>query len=113
MIESNEMIDMRMRDEDLVDALYLPRRQRGDFPEIEQQTVPFEQRLHIDCGVAVAAVDQAGMEKRPHGELFPAANFQRIVANNVNNAVHLGRQTGMLCNADAGGYRFSIHRSVA
>ena len=103
MIESNKMIDMRMRDEDLVDALYLPRRQRGDFPEIEQQTVPFEHRLHIDCGVAVAAVDQAGMEKE----------FQRIVANNVNNAVHLGRQTGMICNADAGGYRFSIHRSVA
>ena len=94
MIESNEMIDTRMRDEDLVDAVYLPRRQRGDFPE---------QRLHIDCGVAVAAVDQAGMEKE----------FQRIVGNNVNNAVHLGRQTGMICNADAGGYRFSIHRSVA
>src|SRR4029077_7120608 len=35
MIESNKMIDMRMRDEDLVDALYLPRRQRGDFPEID------------------------------------------------------------------------------
>src|SRR2546429_3903788 len=26
MVESNEMIDMRMRDEDLVDTLYLPRR---------------------------------------------------------------------------------------
>ena len=27
MVKSNEMIDMRMRDEDLVDASYLPRRQ--------------------------------------------------------------------------------------
>jgi hypothetical protein len=31
------MIDMLVRDEDLVDASYLPRRQRKNFSDIEQQ----------------------------------------------------------------------------
>src|SRR6516165_1531130 len=66
MVESDEMIDMRVGDEDLVDALQLSRGKRGNFTEIEQQAALFEQRLHIDRRVAVASIDQIGMEKRPH-----------------------------------------------
>src|SRR5262249_36722280 len=76
-VESNEMIDMRVRDEDLVDASDPPRRQQRNFSEIEQQTALFEQRLHIHCRIAVATIDEARMEKRSHGKpscrsTFPA-----------------------------------------
>jgi len=35
LVETNEMIDMGMRDEDLLDAVNLPRRQRRDVSEVE------------------------------------------------------------------------------
>src|SRR6516164_3820537 len=75
MVESNEMIDMRVRDEDLVDASDPPRRQQRKFSEIEQQTALFEQRLHIHCRIAVATIDQARMEKRSHGKPFFRSKF--------------------------------------
>jgi hypothetical protein len=70
MVESNEMVDMRVRDEDLIDASDPPRRQQRNFSEIEQQTALFEQRLQIHCRIAVATIDQARMEKRSHGKPF-------------------------------------------
>ena len=70
MVESNEMIDMRVRDEDLIDASDPPRRQQRNFSEIEQQAALFEQRLHIHCRIAVATIDQARMKKRSHGKPF-------------------------------------------
>ncbi|MBB4367338.1 hypothetical protein GGD63_000107 [Bradyrhizobium sp. cir1] len=70
MVEANEMIDMRMRDKDLVDASDLPWRQGGNLSNIEQQTSLLEQRFDIDRRIAVATVDQARMEKRSHDELF-------------------------------------------
>ena len=45
---------------------------RGNFTEIEQQTALFEQRLHIDHRVAVSAIDQTVMEKRPHRLFSPS-----------------------------------------
>jgi len=77
MVESNEMIDMRVRDEDLIDASDPPRRQQRNFSKIEQQAALFEQRLHIHRRIAVATIDQARMEKRSHGKPFCCSKFSR------------------------------------
>ena len=68
MVKSNEVIDVLVRDEDLVDASYLPRRQRKNLSDIEQQAALLEQRLHIYRRVAVAAIDQVRMKKRSHSK---------------------------------------------
>src|SRR6185437_1378105 len=70
LVETDEVIDMRMRDEYLVDAVRFARRQRGNVAEIEHQAALFEQRVDINSRIAVASVNQAGMEKRSHGALF-------------------------------------------
>ena len=67
MIKPDEMIDMRMRDADKVQALDLPRRQTGDVAEIEQDRTPFKQRFDIERRIPGASVDQAGMQERAHG----------------------------------------------
>ena len=61
------MVDMRMRDEDVLDALELARRQIGKIAEVEEDRAPLEQRRHIDGRIAESSVDERGMEERPHG----------------------------------------------
>jgi len=65
-IKSDEMIDMRVRHEDVFEALNLPRRQVGDIAEIKQDRAPLKERFDIKGRVSGSSVDQAGMEDRPH-----------------------------------------------
>jgi hypothetical protein len=72
MVESDEMIDMRVRNEDLLDALNLPRRQRGDFPEIEQQATLLNSvqqkyaQTVVSMRILPGCVQFLGEEKRFH-----------------------------------------------
>ena len=67
-IKADEMIDMRMRDKDMLKALNLSRRQIRDIPQVEQNCALFEQRFDIKGGIAGSPVDEAGVQKRPHAK---------------------------------------------
>ena len=57
---------MRMRDEDMLNALNLPRRESADIAEIEEKGAFLEQRLDVDRRIAEAPVEQSGMQERSH-----------------------------------------------
>jgi hypothetical protein len=65
------MVDMGVRDEDVLKPLYLARRQNRDIAQVEQDRPPFEQGLNVKGRVSGPAVDEAWMQKRPHGSLQP------------------------------------------
>ncbi len=66
MIEPDEMINVRMRDEHMFETLYLAGRQIRDVAEVEQDRTLFKQRLDIERRIPEAAVDQAGMQEGAH-----------------------------------------------
>src|SRR5205807_6450570 len=65
-VEAEEMIEMGVRNKDLVDPQKPTRGQRRDITEIEEDGAPLEQRLDEDRRIAEAAVDQHGVKQRPH-----------------------------------------------
>jgi hypothetical protein len=60
-VEANEVVDMGMRDEDLLDAVNLPWRQRRDVSEVEQKGMLLEQRFDIEGRIAISIIDQTGV----------------------------------------------------
>lgn len=65
-IESDEVIHMRMRDKDVLEALNFARRERGDIAQVEQDRAPLEQRLDIERRVPGPPVDETRMQNWPH-----------------------------------------------
>src|SRR5579872_6707967 len=68
-IEAEEVVEMGMRDEDLVDLEDAPRGQRRDIAEVEEDCPPLEQGLDEDRGIAETAIDEHGMDQRPHCQM--------------------------------------------
>ena len=66
-IETDEMIDMGVRDEDMLQTMNFSRRQIGKIAEVEEDTMFFEQRFDIQGRIAFPPVQQAGMQERAHG----------------------------------------------
>jgi hypothetical protein len=66
-IETDEMIDMGVRDEDMLQTVDLSRRQIGKIAEVEEDGMFFEQRFDIQGRIAFPPVQQAGMQERAHG----------------------------------------------
>ena len=69
-----EMVDMGVRDEDVLEAVDFARRQAGYVAEVEHERVPLEQSLDIERRIAGSPVDQKGMQERPHAALIPQPN---------------------------------------
>src|SRR5690242_20921337 len=69
LIEAHEVIDVRVRDEDMFDTLDLARWQHRDVTEIEQDRPPFEQCFDIESRITGPPVDQMRMKERTHRRL--------------------------------------------
>jgi hypothetical protein len=65
-IETEEMIDVCMRDEHVLDAQDLARRQGTDVTQIEQQRLFLEEAFYIDGGITEPTIDKSGVERRAH-----------------------------------------------
>jgi hypothetical protein len=69
-IETDEMIDMGMGDEDMLQTLDLSRRQIGKIAEVEEDGMFLEQRFDIEGRIAFAPIQQARMQERAHGGIL-------------------------------------------
>ena len=58
-VKSKKMVDMRMRDKDVFEALDFTRRQTRYVAEIEHDRAFFKERLDIECRIAEAPIDQS------------------------------------------------------
>ena len=67
-IKADEMIDMRVRDKDMLKALNFSRRQIRDVTYVEQDCAFFEQRFDVEGGISGSPVDEAWVQKRPHAK---------------------------------------------
>jgi hypothetical protein len=67
MVKADEMIDMRVRDENVFQAMNLSHRQRRNIAEVQQESTPLKQRFNIERRVSKSTIDQAWMQDRPHG----------------------------------------------
>ena len=61
LVEPDEVVNVRVRDEDVVQAVYFLWRQRMKIPQIEEERPFLEEELDIDGGVPEAVVDEEGM----------------------------------------------------
>ncbi len=66
-VEADEMIDVRVADEDVRQAQQFARRQRGNVAQVEQQRAPLVAKVDVQAGIAEGVVDQGGLEQRAHG----------------------------------------------
>jgi hypothetical protein len=71
LVETDEMIQMGMGNEDVAHPEKLPRRETGQIPHVEEYAPPFEEKIDIETRVAKRAVDEGGMEKWFHDISFP------------------------------------------
>jgi hypothetical protein len=62
------MIDMRVRDKDMLKPLDLSRRQIRDVAQVEQDCAFFEQRFDVEGGISGSPVDEVWVQKRPHAK---------------------------------------------
>jgi hypothetical protein len=69
-IETDEMIDMGVGDEDMLQTLDLSRRQIGKIAEVEEHGMFFEQRFDIEGRIAFAPIQQARMQERAHSGIL-------------------------------------------
>src|SRR5262249_42088671 len=69
-VEADEVVDMRVRDEHLLEPQDLSCRQRRDVAEIDEDRALLEQRLDVERRIARAAVDQGGMQQRTHARVL-------------------------------------------
>jgi len=65
-IKTDEMIDMSMRDKDVLKPLDLSRRQVRNVTEVEQDRALFKQCLNVEGRVSGSPVDKSRVQKRPH-----------------------------------------------
>ena len=72
-IETDEMIDVGVRDKDMLQAVDLSRRQTGKVAEVEEHGMFFEHRFDVEGRIAVPPVQQAGMQERAHRSVFRQA----------------------------------------
>ena len=66
-VEAEEVVDVRVRDEDVLEAQDLARRQTRNVAEIEHERALLEQGLDIERRVAGSPVDQERVQKGSHG----------------------------------------------
>lgn len=66
-IETDEMIDMGVRDEDMLQTVDLSRRQIGKITKVEEDGMFFEHRFDVQGRIAFPPVQQTGMQERAHG----------------------------------------------
>jgi hypothetical protein len=69
-IETDEMIDMGVGDEDMLQTLDLSRRQIGKIAEVEEHGMFFEQCFDIEGRIAFPPIQQAGMQERAHSGIL-------------------------------------------
>ena len=81
MIKPDEMIDMRVRDEDVFEAMNLSRRQMRDIAEVKQDRALFKERFDIERRVPGSSIDQAGMQDRSHLLCLTSASPPGIAPN--------------------------------
>ena len=67
-VEPREVVHMRMRHERMAHPQELPRRERMQIAEIEEQSPAVEQEIDVQPRIAEGIVDQPGMEERLHAE---------------------------------------------
>ena len=67
-IETDEMIDMGVRDEDVLQTVDFSRRQTGKIAKVEEHGIFFEERFDIEGRIAFPPVQQAGMQERAHSD---------------------------------------------
>jgi hypothetical protein len=60
-VKAEEMVDMRVRDENVVQAMYLSRGQRRNIAEVEQDRTPFKQHFDVERRVSKSVIDEAWM----------------------------------------------------
>jgi hypothetical protein len=68
------MIDMRVRNKDMLEALDFSRRQIRDVAQVEQDCALFEQRLEIEGRITGPPVDEGWVQERPHAEFLALSN---------------------------------------
>jgi hypothetical protein len=68
MVKADEMIDMRVRDEKVLQAMDLSHRQRRNITKVKQDRTPFKQRFDIERRVSKSIIDEAWVQDRPHND---------------------------------------------
>jgi hypothetical protein len=68
MVETCEVIHVRMRNEDIAQPQELARGQSRDIANVEQQRTPLELQIEIKAWIAEGAIDELGVEDRAHQE---------------------------------------------
>ena len=66
-IESDEVVDVRVRDKDVFETPDLSRRQIRYIAEIKHDRTLFKQRLDIERWIAGSPIDKSRMQERSHG----------------------------------------------
>jgi hypothetical protein len=77
-VKADEMIDMRVRDKDMLKPLDLSRRQIRDVAQVKQNCALLEQRFDVKGRIARSPVDEGWVQKRPHAKylaLFEPRDF--------------------------------------
>jgi hypothetical protein len=69
-IKTDEMIDVGVRDEDVLQTVDLSRRQTGKITEVEEHGMFFEQCFDIEGRIAFPPIQQAGMQERAHSGIL-------------------------------------------
>lgn len=69
-IKTDEMIDMRVRDKDVIETLDLSRRQIRNVAQIKQNCALFEQCLDVQGRVSGSPVDEGWVQERPHAKFL-------------------------------------------
>src|ERR1041385_1889711 len=74
MIESREMIHVRVRDEHVRHAHQFARRQHADVAKVEQHRAALVPEIDEESGVAERLVGQTRLEERTHEAMAPLAS---------------------------------------
>jgi hypothetical protein len=74
-----------MRDENVFYTVNLARGQKRDVSEVEQERALLEEHFDVNGWIAVATVDQTGVQKRPH------TKFQSQLSLRFANGIRAGR----------------------
>ena len=70
-VEPGEVVHVGVGDEGVAHLQDLPRGERGEVPEVEQQRPLLEEEVDVEPRIPERVVDQPGMEERLHGEKVP------------------------------------------
>jgi hypothetical protein len=77
-VKADEMVDMRVRDKDMLEAMDLSRRQIRDVAQVKQNCAFFEQRFDKKRRIARSPVDEGWVQERPHAKFLALSSRKTL-----------------------------------